>query len=261
MAASAQQDAAETTAARTATGGLPAIEEPAIEPVPEKIDKHPPVSAAALVERQLHACADHDVLPAVQRHLHLRDEVPLHVVARRHFTLADELHHGRPAPAVLSLQERAPERRPKKRGVVGDLMIQRALEAAVEMEKTVGGQNLADGYERLDDGDAAAQAFALLARGKLHFAADAGDRAGVQASEHDPLECERDIAEPAAPGAGPALLHVERDRHLVLTARSDPPLVDEGAVRGLAAAPIENGRHHRFVLRERLFGDERARQV
>ena len=55
----------------------PAIEESAIEPVPQQVGQHLHVALAPTRQRDLQSCAHQDVLAPAQRHLHLRHDVPL----------------------------------------------------------------------------------------------------------------------------------------------------------------------------------------
>ena len=58
-----------------------------------------------------------------------------------------------------------------------------------------------------------------------------------------------------------ALLECDRHGHLDLVPRAEPSFVDQLVPDRPLAATRERRRPHRFVLRERLLGEERARQV
>src|SRR5690606_33421089 len=72
---------------------LPAIEEPAVPPVPQEIGDEPFAAAAPVVDRELHAGVEHDVLPGVERDLHLGHQVPVHLAAGGHVPRAEQFDH------------------------------------------------------------------------------------------------------------------------------------------------------------------------
>src|ERR1041385_1970000 len=55
----------------------PATEQPPFVPIPDEICEHLRLALLAFVDRNLHTAADEDMAPLAERHLHLRDHVPL----------------------------------------------------------------------------------------------------------------------------------------------------------------------------------------
>src|SRR5262245_6935541 len=94
-----------------ARGLAPAIEESAIEPIPEEVRKKRAAALTAAVDRHADARADHDVLSAAERHLQLRHDIPSGFAAAGQLRRAEHFEHRRPASTVAVLKEAAAEGR------------------------------------------------------------------------------------------------------------------------------------------------------
>ena len=143
----------------------------------------------------------------------------------------------------------------------GALAVGRQLHAGLKLEESIGRQDLAESDERLEDRDAAAEADALLAGRQHHLADDAEDVSAVEAVEQRVLDRERHVAEAALPSASAVLLQQQRHDDLELAAGAQPLLVEELVADVSRPARATVVVKHGFVLRKRLLGDERARQV
>ena len=72
---------------------LPPVEEAAVEPVPEQVDEHGRRPATPVVDRQPDTGVDPDMLPGVERDLHLRHHIPAHRLSPRQLPRAEQLDH------------------------------------------------------------------------------------------------------------------------------------------------------------------------
>ena len=77
------------------------------------------LAARALVDRHPHADVDQDVLPAAQRHLHLRHHVPQRRCPRSSSRAPEQLDHRRPRTPEAPLEERHADGRAPERLDVG----------------------------------------------------------------------------------------------------------------------------------------------
>src|SRR5690349_10551267 len=95
------------TAVATTSRTLPAAEEAAIEPVPEQIGVEGAPAPVAVRHRHLDSGTHEHVVTLAQRHLQLRDDVPLGARTGFEGTRRDQLEHRRPLAMEAALEKRA----------------------------------------------------------------------------------------------------------------------------------------------------------
>src|SRR5690606_20859112 len=188
----------------------PALEEAAVEPVPEQVHHQPRTAIPALIHGHAHAAVQHDVLPPVQRDLHLRHEIPAGCGAPFELARGEHLEHRRPRAAEPPLGERAsagdtPERLPAGDGGVG-----RQLEARLRLDERVAREDLSERHERFEDRHAASETLGLLAGRQDDLAGDAENVPARDVVVERVLHGEGDVAETPSPAAGRALLELYR---------------------------------------------------
>src|SRR5262245_10107082 len=89
----------------------PAIEQPAVEPVPQKVRAHLHVTLSTIVYGDLEPRADRDVLPFAERDLHLRNNIPLRFLVIDELARTKKLHHRRPrSPETIATREALADR-------------------------------------------------------------------------------------------------------------------------------------------------------
>ena len=231
-------------------GELPAIEEPSVEPVPQQIDQHLCGPVVGLPEGYADAGVQQDVLPRGEADLDLRDGVPVGGPAFAEGPRREDLDHGGPGAAETMLGEGGSERRTPK-DFPPEFSARRELETRLEVQKAVSREDLAEGDERFQDGDAVPETPIPVSGGDDDFAGGAEDRAALQAVEQHPLVGEGHVPDPAVP-VSRRLSEAERQEHLDLVPGTEALFVEELArdLARLAAVPAEG--QYVLVFRKRL---------
>src|SRR5688572_26497476 len=107
------------------------------------------------------------MLALVQRDLKLGDRVPACAFTGAEIARTDELDHRRPDAPSARLLEATTEGGAHERFVVRTAVVGRVLEARVDLEEALSGQDLAEHDERLQHGDPLPSPDASLPVGKV----------------------------------------------------------------------------------------------
>src|SRR5262245_59778402 len=200
------------------------------------------------------------MLPAVERHLKLRNDVDVRGRAGGKIAIAHDFEHRRPQSAeTILLPEAAPGRsapEQRARRFVGG---RRLIGTDLELHERGGRQDLTDAGKQAECRDPAAEPPRGVAAREHDFTLTADDRR--RAREEHALPADGDVAETARARALFVVDAAERNGDLQLITRGQPMFVAELAVEVGRVPPGEAHREHRLALGKRLLGAERPRQV
>src|SRR3954454_1817576 len=74
----------------------PSLGEPAVLPIPEKVEQDLDVSPGSIIGRHTNADIRPDMLTSAEGHLHFWYNIPISLGSSLEIVIRDELHHGRP---------------------------------------------------------------------------------------------------------------------------------------------------------------------
>src|SRR5437868_2978276 len=98
----------------------PALAQPAVEPVPQKIKQKLSRATRRIVDRKSQPDIRANMLPLAERHLELRQEVPVRLLTRPQLPVGEQLHHWRPKTAEPHpLPEALADHGAQEHGIVG----------------------------------------------------------------------------------------------------------------------------------------------
>src|SRR5205807_6651052 len=147
----------------------PALPQSAVKPVPQEIKDSLDGAVGCVRDGNAKTEIGADVLALAERHLELRDDVPIRCRVRGEVAASDEFRHGSPhaaKPARLAkalAQSCSPEHRTGRLrrfcGLIG---------SGLELDEAVGGQQLRICSEAFESCDAGAEAVSPVPAGKDH---------------------------------------------------------------------------------------------
>src|SRR5882724_7437790 len=212
----------------------PTFVKPTVEPVPKQVEHNLYLSSRSVVDRYADAEIGANVLPLADRHLHLRQHVPISFCMVHQIPGGQKLEHRRPQPAQTVIRPKTlADRSIKKYRLRRDVRMPRQVRAELRLNKCVGRKELIKSGKRFERRGSGAETSRPVAGWQNNAAKQAQNRSRrpqnrvrLQTRKHYPLEAQRGVANAAIPGVIDILI-VDRDIDLNLIFYSEPLLMND----------------------------------
>src|SRR5258708_34922969 len=155
---------------------LPAFVQSSVLPVPEQIEHDLNVSSGSVVDGNAHAEVGTDVLTLANRHLHLRQHVPICFRIVDKIPSREEFHHRRPQAAQTMIRrETLAEGGIEEDGLRGDVRVTRQVGAELRLYKRIRAEKLVKGGKSFKGCRAGPETSRFVAGGQNDAALQAED--------------------------------------------------------------------------------------
>ena len=202
-----------------------------------------------------------NMLPLADRHLHLRQHVPVRLRTVHQIAVRQKFHHRAPlASQPMIPRQRLPQRRVIEQRLRRLLRIYRQVRAHLKLHPGICPEQLIRRKERLKRRRPRTKSALAVPARRQHAALQTHNRPRVQARPQHPLQSERDVANPVLPLVI-LILVVLRHIHFKLGLRAKALFVDVVRREPRRAARIRRRRQHELILRKRLLRHNRPRQI
>src|SRR5882757_10466207 len=176
----------------------PTFVKPTIKPVPEQVEHNLYLSSRGVVDRYADAEVGANVLPLADRHLHLRQHIPIGLCMVHQIPSRQKLEHRRPQPAQTVIRSKTlADRSIKKYRLRRDVRVPRQVRAKLRLNKCVGGKKLIKSSKRFERRGSASEPTRPIAGWQNNTANQAQNRSRwpqnrvrLQARKHYALEAQ-----------------------------------------------------------------------
>src|SRR5712671_2948736 len=246
----------------------PTFVKPTIKPVPKQVEHNLYLSSRSVVHRYADAEIGANVLPLADRHLHLRQHIPIGFCMVHQIPSRQKLEHRRPQPAQTVIRPKTlADGGIKKYRLWRDVRVPRQVRAKLRLNKCIRRKELIKSSKRFERRGSASEPTRTIAGWQNNAAKQAQNRSRrpqnrvrLQTRKHYALEAQRGVANTAIPGVIDILI-VDRDVDLDLIFYSEALLMNDVRRTARRARRIQPRGNHHFIFGIRLFRYQRSRQV
>src|SRR6267378_180480 len=129
----------------------PTFVKPTVEPVPKQVEHNLYLPSRSVVHRYADAQVGANVLPAANRHLHLRHDVPIRFRFVYQIARAEKLEHRRPQPSQAVIRSKTlADGGIKKYRLRCDISMSRQVRAELRLNKCVRRKELIKSSKRFE---------------------------------------------------------------------------------------------------------------
>src|SRR5882757_340463 len=246
----------------------PTFVKPTIKPVPKQVEHNLYLSSRSVVHRYADAQIGANVLPLADRHLHLRQHIPIGFCMVHQIPGRQKLEQRRPQSAQTVIRPKTlADRSIKKYRLRRDVRVPRQVRAKLRLNKCIRRKELIKSSERFKRRRSGPETSRPIAGWQNSPAKQAQNRSRwpqnrvrLQTRKHYALEAQRSVANSAIPGVIDILI-VDRDVDLDLIFYSEALFMNDVSRTARRARRIQPRGNHHFVFGIRLLCNQRSRQV
>src|SRR5258705_1599002 len=155
----------------------PTFVKPTIKPVPKQVEHNLYLSSRSVVDRHTDAQIGANVLPFADRHLHLRQHIPIGFCMVHQIPGCQKLEHRRPQPAQTVIRPKTlTDGSIKKYRLWRDVRVPRQVRAKLRLNKCVGRKELIKSSKRFERRGSAPEATRPIAGWQNNTAKQAQNR-------------------------------------------------------------------------------------